>query len=563
VLSVVDREEKWVKVVVRWDAEGADTTHVLESRNEVSESGLAKRPSVRKKLTEPLWCLTSPADAADADADADAAPGGRARKRPAASTSARKLPAASPSVRKRQPPAASVQKAVSCEASEASEASPTRAEFQELQRQLAHLRAQSAVVAQAVYDNPANRQTMQNIAAAALPVPANAAADAAADPLAGLNHGGSQVLCRNFVMGIGQAERLCQSAAEKPPAVAMTPQMIKAIRDEPRQFLDIVRFKEGDTYGVGGGSLSATHMMVCKQCASKSPQRLQHALLGLSGGNKQCMLCRKIFSSSKVQLFENGRVCCLAAPSAESNLTDAFVHKWLTPVKEMLGQYGLVMDFCYNMDTTGGLTVDVPITIKDRSGHVRSRMGLELDADQHKDRDAMEEQVRVKKVLAGYKDDTCLSRGVIHFSTTGKFRVGERTHRFEDTLSRWLIAQSWVIDAVLHREKYPAAWALYLFYDDTSPRFAWPIKGGVCGNTYMAPKDDLSVGEHPTVADWGSTLDPSILVQSHNHACGKKYFSIDRLVVRREVFGAGFGPQAKCADANDRKLVYTSDELRR
>ncbi len=421
----------------------------------------------------------------------------------------------------------------------------------ELQNQTRH--AHVAVVAQAVFDQPANQQTIQNIASAS----GGGAALPWQLPLAGKRP--KQTLCANWRPG---GHGTCKSEAEEPAAVALTPQAIKELRAAPRMLREVVRTKATGQMGVGGGASSISRMMVCKRCVSQADDRAEHALLGTAGCNGQCMLCRKIWSSSKRDWKEQGRVCCKPAPSAETGDIGGFVDAVLAPVKALLKRYGLTMTWNYNMETSSGNTVDVPIKVTDQSGRIVEKLAVELDTDQHRGGawPEAQERTRVKAVLEGYRDAD--RRGMIHFSMIGDFQAGQKKHRLKDTLTRWLILQSWVIDAVLHRAKYPAVWALYLFYDDESKRIVWPLKGGVCGNAYLAPRDDNSVGDGASVADWGSTLDPSMLVNSQKRGGeGREYFSIDRLVVRRDVFGPEFGPKAKCTAREDRMMVYTPNEL--
>jgi len=323
----------------------------------------------------------------------------------------------------------------------------------------------------------------------------------------------------------------------------------------------------GERMGIGGGESSVARWMVCKQCLSRSRERTLHAVLGRAGKNQQCMVCRKTYSSNKSDWKDQNRVCCKVPQSAENSHIGDFVNAVLTPVKDLLERYGLTMSWNYNMDPTRSVTVDVPITVRDRSGRVVALIALELDTEQHKKGGTWQpdkERSRVKEVLEGYKTadgSTALHRGMIHFSMIGSFTVGGTKHELKDALTRWLILQSWVIDAVLRRARYPKVWALYLFYDDDNERIVWPIRGGVCGNACNAPKDDLSVGDGASVADWGSVLDPALLLQSFNNGGdGREFFSIDRLVVRRDVFGATFGPSAKCADREDRLKVYRANE---
>ena len=417
-------------------------------------------------------------------------------------------------------------------------------------------------MAQGVIDSPANQQAMANRERAGEPLPWEGREPA---PVPARTSNGSHVACVNY----SGVPRTCVASAThrgeprkgEPHGIALTPEMTRALRQRNVQYSEMFKLNRmGDRYGLRGGRVSMSHRTVCKDCVKASASPLQHALIGTGGANQQCMVCRKIVSKVMGMVDDRRRVCCLRPVTHEKDGVEAFVRAILEPVKRMLQfEFGYSMEYSYNQGPQfDGKSVDVPITVRDRSGRIAVQIALELDANEHAGYAKEKEHSRVKDILEVYRAGAP-KRGVIHFSTIGKFEVDAVSRKMEvdDALSRWLIAQSWVIDAVVNHARYPEAWALYLFYSDQNPLIVWPLRGGVCGNAYMAPKDDLSVGEHPTAPDWGSTLDASILAQSYNHYKPEetKHFSVGSLVVRRDVFGPAFGPAAKCALA-DRVKIY-------
>jgi hypothetical protein len=119
-----------------------------------------------------------------------------------------------------------------------------------------------------------------------------------------------------------------------------------------------------------------------------------------------------------------------------------------------------------------------------------------------------------------------------------------------------MILRNWLLDFALNIDKYPKAWALYLFYSDTSENFIWPLANGVCGNTYRSPRADQE-GK----ADWCSVLSLDHVYRSFarddprtdDPPCSappdiEGTFMSESLIRRGDVFGANVGRDTKTPD---------------
>eukprot|EP00798_Chlamydomonas_sp_ICE-L_P002297 gene2297-8585_t len=268
---------------------------------------------------------------------------------------------------------------------------------------------------------------------------------------------------------------------------------------------------------------------------------------------EQCIICRAIHSNGKRDWAGGQGICCGPVPMAEKAGIETFITNWLKPVKVIARANKLSIDDSYNPAGNASLdhTPDLPVKITcDANGKVVAVDAIELDTVQHSGYPPQQEKDRVQAIVRAYRaayPDAKIR--VVHFNMQGAFEAGGKKHT-DTTMShvaRWLIARHWLVDFMLNYHRYPDACALYLFYSDKCERIMWPLKNGVCGNTYKAPKDDQSVGATPTKADWASAVDMGLMRSSFK---GKppniaQVLLPDNCSVRSEVFGGAFGSKAK------------------